>query len=158
MKFKIILLSFVILGEIIFISSYSIKVNAAVTAPAPGQYVSPGTNPFGGTGANNYGGQSVSGRSGKFANIQQVGLEIRRFIENILIPIIMGIALLVFLFGILKFISKGDDETARAQGRQFMFWGIIGLTVMVSVWGLVQILAGSLGERVTIPTLERLGK
>jgi hypothetical protein len=109
-----------------------------------------GTNP-----TYNAAGQQTGGNR-QFSNIQQVGQYILNFIEQLLIPIIMAIALLVFLFGVLKFITNGEDDTARTQGRQFMFWGLVGLTVMVSVWGLVQILAGTLGERVGIPTLQRL--
>jgi hypothetical protein len=34
----------------------------------------------------------------------------------------------------------GQEETKKEKAKQYMLWGIIGLTVMVSVWGLVNIL------------------
>jgi FtsH-binding integral membrane protein len=69
-----------------------------------------------------------------------------------LIPIVIGLALLVFLWGVLTYvISKNDEDKAGA--RKYMLWGIIGLFVMVSVWGLVTILADSIfgGNRISQP-------
>lgn len=55
-----------------------------------------------------------------------------------LVPVIFGIALIVFLWGVFKFImAEGDDKQA---GRQLIFWGIVGLFAMVSLYGLVSIL------------------
>ena len=68
-----------------------------------------------------------------------------------LIPFIIGLAVLVFLWGVLMFITGASDETKRANGRQLMLWGIIGLFVMVSVWGLVRILGDSLNLRNEAP-------
>jgi uncharacterized membrane-anchored protein len=61
-----------------------------------------------------------------------------------LIPIVIGAAVLVFLFGILKFIFAGDEE-ARKSARSFMIFGVIALFVMVSVWGLVKFLQSTFG-------------
>jgi len=60
-----------------------------------------------------------------------------------LIPIVIGLAVLVFLWGILRYVLASDDA-GKSQGRTFMFWGIIALFVMVSVWGLVNILSETL--------------
>ncbi len=37
------------------------------------------------------------------------------------------------------------DETKRAEGRQFVLWGILGLVVLFSVWALVNILLSTFG-------------
>ena len=60
-----------------------------------------------------------------------------------LIPIVIGLGVLVFLFGILRYVLASDDA-GKSQGRTFMLWGIIALFVMVSVWGLVNILRETL--------------
>lgn len=60
-----------------------------------------------------------------------------------LIPIVIGLAVLVFLWGVLKYVIASDDA-GKEQGRSFMLWGIIALFVMVSVWGLVNILRETL--------------
>ncbi|MFA6338727.1 MAG: hypothetical protein WCW87_01570 [Candidatus Paceibacterota bacterium] len=77
-----------------------------------------------------------------------------------LIPFIIGLAVLVFLWGILKFIMNAGDEDARKEGRQLMLYGIIGLFVMVSVWGLVRILSDTLNlnkEAPAAPAIPRSG-
>lgn len=56
------------------------------------------------------------------------------------IKLIGALALLFFLWGVMKFIRDADNATKREEGRQFIIWGIIGLFVMVSVFGLVRIL------------------
>jgi type III secretory pathway component EscT len=59
---------------------------------------------------------------------------------NIAIPILIALAVLLFIWGLVVFIfSQGDDE-AKARGKSLMVWGIIALFVIVSVWGLVALL------------------
>lgn len=62
-------------------------------------------------------------------------------ILNQLVYVIIGASLVVFLYGILKLsFIDGQKPEAREQARKFMFWGIVSLFVMVSVWGLVKLL------------------
>lgn len=62
-------------------------------------------------------------------------------INNSVIPFIFALAVVLFIWGAVKFfIINADEEAKRQQGKQFMIWGIIALTVMISVWGLVSIL------------------
>ncbi len=62
---------------------------------------------------------------------------------NLVIPFIVGLAVLVIIYGIFSFISSAGDEEKRATAKQFIIWGIIGVFVMLSVWGLVSILVNS---------------
>ncbi|MDP3735578.1 MAG: hypothetical protein Q8R39_04080 [bacterium] len=56
------------------------------------------------------------------------------------IPVIGGIALLLFLWGAAMVIFQGGSEDAVRDGKRRIFWGLIALFVMFSVWGLVSIL------------------
>jgi hypothetical protein len=58
---------------------------------------------------------------------------------DVLIPVLIAVALFLFLWGLVAFISKSGDEAAIASGKRKMFWGIITLFVMVAVWGIVTI-------------------
>ncbi len=61
-------------------------------------------------------------------------------IGAVVIPLIFGLAIVVFLYGMVQFVILGaGEEQKREQGRQHMIWGIIALTVMIGIWGLVQI-------------------
>lgn len=52
-------------------------------------------------------------------------------------PTIVGITLLVFLWGLMRFIGAGGDEKRIQEGKDLMFWGVIALFVMVSIWAIV---------------------
>ncbi len=60
---------------------------------------------------------------------------------NTLIPLLIGIAVLLFIYGLVTFVLAADDEEARKAARYKMIWGVIAIFVMVSVWGLVNVLA-----------------
>ena len=72
---------------------------------------------------------------------------INRFVEILraLIPLLFGIALIGFLWGVAQFILNADNEEKRREGKKVMIWGIIGLFVMLSVWGLVAVIGGTFG-------------
>lgn len=56
------------------------------------------------------------------------------------LPVIISIAVLFFLWGLVKYMLNQDDAEARAGARSMMVWGIVIIFVMVSVWGLVNFL------------------
>ena len=64
---------------------------------------------------------------------------------TLVVPIIIGLAIIVFLWGVLKFILNAGDEGKRSEGKMFMLYGIIGIVVMVSVWGLVNFFQATFG-------------
>ena len=74
-----------------------------------------------------------------------------------LTPIIAGLALLVFFWGLVKFIAASGSDEGRKQGKQIMIWGVIALFVMATVWGLVFFLQDSFGlsrqKNVTPPSI-----
>ncbi len=79
-----------------------------------------------------------------------------KILQNIVdtaIPFIIGLGVLVFLYGLFQFISSAGDEEARGNAKQLIIWSIIAIFVMVSVWGLVNILNGTfnLNKDVAIP-------
>lgn len=74
------------------------------------------------------------------------------------IGILFVLATLVFFWGVIRFIMKSDNETERAKAKSIMTYGIVGLAVMASVWGITTILVqyflgpGEGPTRGTIPT------
>jgi hypothetical protein len=68
------------------------------------------------------------------------------FINNIVIPVIIALAILSFIWGIFKFFIWGAaDEESRAQGQNIMIYSIIGLVLILSVQGIVNLFSGALG-------------
>lgn len=67
-------------------------------------------------------------------------------INLVVVPVIFALAFLAFVWGVFKyFFYHQGEETARAEGRQFMLWGILGLFVLFAVWGFVNLLLSTLG-------------
>ncbi|MES3005289.1 MAG: hypothetical protein V4690_04295 [Patescibacteria group bacterium] len=80
-------------------------------------------------------------------------------IINSLLPILFALALVYFFWGLIKYIRAAGDAKAAAEGKSIMIYGVIALTVMVSIYGLIAWLQSTLGiegNSVTIPTVPGL--
>ena len=74
---------------------------------------------------------------------------------NDIIYVLIGIAVLLFIAGLVKYITAGGDEKQVAEAKSYILFGIIAIFVMVSVWGLVGILTNTFfSEGVAIPQLK----
>ena len=77
-------------------------------------------------------------------------------VVRILVPLSFTLAVLFFFWGVAKYIwSSGGDKD---EGKKIMYWGVIALFVMSSVWGLVAFMQRELtiptGTTGTIPTIK----
>lgn len=54
-------------------------------------------------------------------------------------------ALVYFIIGVITFIANADNEEDRNKGKRHITYSIIGLVVMVGVWGIIQLIANSIG-------------
>lgn len=76
------------------------------------------------------------------STVQSIVLDIGNII-SLATPIIVALALLFFFIGLAKYILNTGDDEKKAEGRNIMIWGIIVLFVMVSVWGLVEVVGNT---------------
>jgi len=72
-----------------------------------------------------------------------------------LITLVIGIALLTFFWGLVKFIFAQGNETAKTDGKKVMLWGLVALFIIVSVWGIIRFFQAELlpGANFGAPTL-----
>lgn len=89
------------------------------------------------------------GTGGGLGNLFWIAMDIA---YNLII-LFFALAVVFFLYGILKYIASGDNEDSRKSSKQVMIYGIIGLFVMVSFWGFVNILINTF-ELDTYPYVE----
>ena len=60
------------------------------------------------------------------------------FLNYYVVPLIFAIAFLSFLWGIMRsFIYYGENPSTKESGRTFLLWGLLGMVIIFSVWGLV---------------------
>ena len=78
------------------------------------------------------------------SNLETLLRSVGRLVD-IALPIVVAIALLVFFWGLVKFITSAGSEDAKKEGQRLMIWGLIALFVMVAVWGLIRFIGTALG-------------
>ncbi len=90
-----------------------------------------------------------------FAASGTIGDIIQKFQDwaFLIINFLLVLATLVFLWGIIKYVSAGGDAAKVKEARSYILWGIIGLAIMGSVWALATFLRKSFGveENTNIP-------
>lgn len=60
------------------------------------------------------------------------------------IAVVIGFAVVGFLWGIVKLLFAGDNQIAKKEAKSFMLYGVLTLFVMTSVWGLVRFLSDTI--------------
>ena len=77
-----------------------------------------------------------------FSNLPNFFWSIRHILG--LVPnILVAMGVIAFLWVVMTYIRAGSSEKMVKEGKDFMIYGIIGIFVMVSVWGLVTIMTST---------------
>lgn len=78
-------------------------------------------------------------------------------INSVLVPVLFALAFIVFLWGIAKaYIFSGGDPAKVAEGHKLALWGVVAFAIMLSLWGLVNVVAQTFGlSGATAPLLPR---
>lgn len=81
----------------------------------------------------------------QFGKVDDFFNNIGTFINNVLIPLLFAFALLFFIYGMFRyFILGGANDDDREKGKKVMIWSIVAFVLAVSIWGIVNIIAGGL--------------
>ena len=102
-----------------------------------------------------YGSTALSNNAG-------VGSLVRLF-SNVLdwaVPTLIACAVVYFLYGVLQYVIMGDDEEKKEKAKSTILYGIVGIFVMVSVYGLVKLVQDTFGinnaNGLTAPKLNQI--
>ena len=66
-------------------------------------------------------------------------------IVDALVPILMTVALLFFIWGLIMYIRSAGDPEKASEGKSIMIYGVIALFVMSAIWGLTSFIGGVFG-------------
>ena len=68
------------------------------------------------------------------------------FSNTVLIPFILGIGFLVFVWGMFRyFIAGGANDEAKEQGKSLMVYATLGFVFIIIFWGIINLIANSTG-------------
>ncbi len=83
------------------------------------------------------------GNAGQFQTLLQ---NIIIFTNQVLIPFIIGIGFLVFVWGMFQFfIAGGSNDEAKEKGKSLMIYATLGFVLIIVFWGVINLLATSTG-------------
>ncbi len=128
-------ISIISLAIVLMFSFVPLLANATSPTNVPG-YVAPSSNSSAPATINGCSSLSTNG----FAAVTQCALGIL----NSIIPIIVALTVLYVIWGAFG-LARSDGEEDRKKYRDIILYGIVGLFVMVSIYGLVNILSGTFG-------------
>jgi len=90
-------------------------------------------------------------------NIQTLLTNFLNLINGYLIPFLIACAIVAFFWGIVRYIFGASGE-GHGDAIKLISAGIIGLVVMLAVWGIVALVTNSLGiggtTTVSLPTVQ----
>ncbi|MBI4155779.1 MAG: hypothetical protein HY507_00925 [Candidatus Zambryskibacteria bacterium] len=73
--------------------------------------------------------------------------KVNNLILNPVILLLFGLSFVYFLYGIVKFLkSDADDKSvSRIEARKSILWGMVGMLIMFSVYGIIKFVLASFG-------------
>jgi uncharacterized membrane protein len=75
----------------------------------------------------------------------QIITKIKSEILTPIIALLFALALVVFLYGVYESLRDSSSDEGRTKGKEHMIWGLIGMTIMVSAIGLVNLICDTIG-------------
>jgi membrane protease YdiL (CAAX protease family) len=89
------------------------------------------------------------------ANTLQGILEVIKDMLNTIVPMLITLALIYFFWGLALYIKEAGNDADRKKAIAIMLNGVLALFVMVSVWGLVNLLSQTfltgVSNTITVP-------
>lgn len=80
-----------------------------------------------------------------YASLDTFLANVNETIINPLIELLFALALVYFLWGVFEFMANQSNEEKKTLGKSHMMWGVIGLVIMLGVWGILGFITETIG-------------
>jgi len=77
--------------------------------------------------------------------IRELLNNVNQYILNPLVKLVFAIAFIIFVWGIVQFIASQTADAARDEGKRKIFWGLFGMFIMISAYGLIRLILNTFG-------------
>jgi bacteriorhodopsin len=85
----------------------------------------------------------VLAQAGPIRNVNDLTGQLTN-LGNIFIQILIAFAVIWIIYNVVRYlIMGGEKEEERKKAGQAILWGVVGLFVILSIWGLVRILTNT---------------
>jgi len=74
---------------------------------------------------------------------------------NALIGLFITLAIVVFFWGLIKYLWDVGGSEDKSEGLQIMMYGVIAIFVMVSIWGIIRLLQNTFKVTSTDPIIPK---
>ena len=71
--------------------------------------------------------------------------KVDRLLINPLIIFMFSAAFLYFIYGALEFFINSASAGEKGTGKQHMLWGVVGMFLMISVFGIMKLIESTFG-------------
>ncbi len=91
--------------------------------------------------------------------MQAVGNLMDKFVTLIIDPailIVFAAGFFLFIWGLVEFLIAINQGGDTKEGKQHMIWGIVGMLIMVSVYGIIALLDNTFGLDIANPDVSRM--
>lgn len=78
------------------------------------------------------------------------------FIIDPALLVIFALGFLLFVYGLVEFLWKMNGEGDTAEGKKHMVWGVVGMLIMISVYGILDIIDNTFGLDFSNPDVGRI--
>ncbi len=79
------------------------------------------------------------------ASVVTLMKSINRVVINPLIIFLFALAVVYFIYGLVRYLMSPDNEEIRKSSKTSMLWGIVGMFIMVSVFGILSLIMNTFG-------------
>jgi len=71
--------------------------------------------------------------------------KIYNVILNPIIALLFALAFVYFIWGVIRYAWSGEQESMREEGKRSIVWGVVGMFIMFSVFGIMRLIIGTIG-------------
>jgi len=69
--------------------------------------------------------------------------------------VIFACGFFLFIFGLVEFLWKLNEGGDNKEGKQHMIWGIVGMLIMISVYGILSLIDNTFHLNFSNPDVSR---
>src|SRR3989344_4500149 len=72
-------------------------------------------------------------------NLTSVVAEVLKTINSLAV-LLITVALVLFFWGIVRYVYKSGDARGKSADKDILVWGLVVMFVAVSIWGILQLM------------------